>query len=162
MSVDLETKAAPEEKVELRLWLRLLTCSTLIETEVRRRLREEFAITLPRFDVLATLDHTRRGMTLGELSRHCMVSNGNITGVVESLVTSGHVRREPLPEDRRVQIVELTPFGRRAFARMARAHEAWVRGMLGDLPENEARALLRLLGRMKGAVLAYQEAAHDP
>ena len=69
---------------ELRLWLRLLTCTTLIEGEVRRRLRQEFDVTLPRFDLMAQLDKAPGGMTLGELSRRMMVSNGNVTGLVRA------------------------------------------------------------------------------
>ena len=81
--LDAETKVAErpdDHKTELRLWLRLLTCTTLIENEVRRRLRDNFDITLPRFDLLAQLDRAPNGMTLGELSQRMMVSNGNITG----------------------------------------------------------------------------------
>ena len=93
--LDAETKVAErpaDHKTELRLWLRLLTCTTLIESEVRRRLREEFDITLPRFDLMAQLDRAPDGMTLGELSQRMMVSNGNITGLVERLVEQGLIR----------------------------------------------------------------------
>ena len=112
--LDAETKVAErpdDHKTELRLWLRLLTCTTLIESEVRRRLRDQFDITLPRFDLLAQLDSAPNGMTLGELSQRMMVSNGNITGLVERLVEQGLIRRRPLPNDRRVQIVSLTAEG---------------------------------------------------
>ena len=103
--LDVETKAieAPDaHKQELRLWLRLLACSTTIEREIRRRLREEFDTTLPRFDLLAQLERAPKGMTLGEVSRRMMVSNGNITGLVERLVEDGQVSRTALPSDRRV------------------------------------------------------------
>lgn len=45
-----------EYRAQTRLWLRLLACTTLIEGELRRRFREEFDFTMPRFDVLAQLD----------------------------------------------------------------------------------------------------------
>src|SRR5207342_3792621 len=112
--LDAETKVAErpaDHESELRLWLRLLTCTTLIEGEVRRRLRQEFDVTLPRFDLLAQLDRAPNGMTLGELSQRMMVSNGNITGLVERLAEQGLIRRRPLPNDRRVQIVSLTAEG---------------------------------------------------
>ena len=98
--LDAETKVAErpdDHKTELRLWLRLLTCTTLIENEVRRRLRDQFDITLPRFDLLAQLDRAPNGMTLGELSQRMMVSNGNITGLVDRLAEQGLIRRKPLP-----------------------------------------------------------------
>ncbi len=127
--LDAETKVSErpgDHKTELRLWLRLLTCTTLIENEVRRRLRDNFDITLPRFDLLAQLDRAPNGMTLGELSQRMMVSNGNITGLVDRLVEQGLIRRRPLPNDRRVQIVSLTPEGQREFRAMARVNADWV------------------------------------
>ena len=103
----------------MRLWLRLFACKEVIESEVRRRLRDSFNVTLPRFDLMAQLDRTPKGMTLGELSQRMMVSNGNVTGLVERLVEQGLIDRRPSPNDRRAQIVRLTAEGRRAFRAMA-------------------------------------------
>ena len=97
--LDAETKVAErpaDHKAELRLWLRLLTCEQLIEAEVRRRLRDSFDVTLPRFDLMAQLDRAPNGMTLGELSQRMMVSNGNVTGLVDRLVAQGLIRRRAL------------------------------------------------------------------
>ncbi len=96
MILDSETKAVelPDDHGnEIRLWLRLLTCTTLIEGEVRSRLRERFDVTLPRFDLMAQLDKVPDGMTLSDVSKRMMVSNGNVTGLVERLVESGHLDR---------------------------------------------------------------------
>jgi DNA-binding MarR family transcriptional regulator len=150
--LDAETKAAErphDHHDELRLWLRLLTCTTLIEGEVRRRLRESFDVTLPRFDLMAQLDKTPDGMTLGELSSRMMVSNGNVTGLVERLVADGLLARKPAPNDRRVQIVRLTPAGRRAFRTMARAHEGWILRVFTDLKPSEISSLMGLLAKAK-------------
>jgi DNA-binding MarR family transcriptional regulator len=152
LPLDAETKAAErphDHHDELRLWLRLLTCATLIEGEVRRRLRESFDVTLPRFDLMAQLDKTPDGMTLGELSSRMMVSNGNVTGLVERLVTDGLIARKPAPNDRRAQIVRLTPAGRRAFRAMARAHEGWISEIFADLRPSEVSALMGLLAKAK-------------
>lgn len=153
--LDAETKAfeAPHDhKNELRLWLRMLTCTNLVESEIRRRLREQFDTTLPRFDLLAQLERAPQGMTLGEVSKRMMVSNGNITGLVERLVESGHLTRLALPTDRRVQVISLTPAGRAEFEAMAEAHESWIAEMFGTLPPEDVDTLLRLLGRLKGSV----------
>src|SRR5215475_11975201 len=117
--LDSETKVleSPQDhKDELRLWLRLLTCTNLVEAAIRKRLAEEFDTTLPRFDLLAQLHRAPDGMTLGELSRRMMVTNGNVTGLVERLVKSGHIKRSPLATDRRVQIVKLTAKGHTYFS----------------------------------------------
>jgi DNA-binding MarR family transcriptional regulator len=153
--VDLEIvigEAVADRKVDLRLWLRMLSTVTLISAEVRRRLREEFAITLPQFDMLAQLDREPDGLRLGELSRRMMVTNGNITGVIDRLEADGLVARETSSEDRRVTYARLTPEGRARFRRYAKAHEAWVRGLLADVdPETKAR-LVAELARVKASV----------
>ena len=155
VSLDAETRAAerPEDhKDEVRLWLRLLTCTTLIESGVRRRLRAGFGLTLPRFDLMAQLERAPDGLTLGELSRRLMVSNGNVTGLVERLAETGQVERVPHSVDRRVVHVRLTEAGRAAFAAMARQHAAWIGEMFAELSADEVGQLLRLLGRLKQSV----------
>ena len=112
--LDAETKVAErpaDHEAELRLWLRLLTCTTLIEGEVRRRLRDEFDVTLPRFDLMAQLDKAPNGMTLGELSQRMMVSNGNVTGLAERLVEQGLLDRRACAE--RPPRADRQPHGRR-------------------------------------------------
>ncbi len=152
--LDAETKVAErpdDHKTELRLWLRLLTCTTLIENEVRRRLRDNFDITLPRFDLLAQLDRTPNGMTLGELSQRMMVSNGNITGLVDRLVGQGLILRRPAPNDRRVQIVSLTAEGRRFFRAMARDNADWIGQIFADLSPGDMSALMPSLAKTKSS-----------
>jgi DNA-binding MarR family transcriptional regulator len=152
--LDAETRVAErpaDHKAELRLWLRLFTCKTLIEGEVRRCLRENFATTFPRFDLMAQLDRAPNGMTLGELSGRMMVSNGNVTGLVERLTAEGLIDRRPAPNDRRVQIVSLTAEGRRLFRAMARANGDWIGEAFADLTPGEVEALMRLLGKAKAS-----------
>jgi DNA-binding MarR family transcriptional regulator len=152
--LDAETKVSErpaDHEAELRLWLRLLTCTTLIEGEVRRRLRDEFDVTLPRFDLMAQLDKAPNGMTLGELSQRMMVSNGNVTGLAERLVEQGLLDRRPSPNDRRAQIVSLTAEGRRAFRAMARTHEDWIAQIFAGLDAAEIEQLMALLAKTKAS-----------
>jgi len=152
MILDSETKAtehSDDHGDELRLWLRLLTCTNLIEGEVRRRLRERFDVTLPRFDLMAQLDKAPDGMTLSDVSKRMMVSNGNVTGLVERLVESGHIDRRTSETDRRVQVIRLTKLGRAEFRRMAAEHEIWIANIFSDLTEKDVRELMRLLGKAK-------------
>lgn len=151
---DLETRAAPDDHHALRLWLRMLTCSNLIESEIRSRLRTEFDTTLPRFDLMAQLQRAPKGMKMGELSRHMMVTNGNITGITDQLEKEGLVMRTKVETDRRSSVLKLTPLGRRTFTRMARAHESWVKAMFTDLPEGHRDALYQALGELKLQIVA--------
>ncbi len=162
--LDAETKVAErpgDHEAELRLWLRLLTCTTLIECEVRSRLRETFDVTLPRFDLMAQLDRAPNGMTLGELSQRMMVSNGNVTGLVERLVSLNLVERTPAPNDRRAMIVTLTPEGRRTFRALARTHEGWIADIFGDLTANEIETLMKLLAKTKLSARKAIDAGDD-
>jgi len=155
--VDGETKvfeAPGDHGAELRLWLRLLTCSTLIEAEVRRRLREEFDCTLPRFDLMAQLERAKDGMVLGEVSKRMMVSPGNITVLVERLVETGHITRTVSPTDRRAQIIALTPFGRAEFEKMATVHADWIAALFGGLPAKDGEVLFDKLAKLKRSVVA--------
>jgi DNA-binding MarR family transcriptional regulator len=160
--LDIESKVAErpaDHKAELRLWLRMLTCTTLVESEIRRRLREEFDVTLPRFDLMAQLDKSPAGMTLGELSRRMMVSNGNVTAIVEALVAQGLVDRRAAAQDRRAQVVRLTGEGRAAFRTMAQAHEGWIAALFAGLPPPEIEGLMGLLARAKASARKAVERA---
>lgn len=154
---DLESRAAPDDHHALRLWLRMLTCSNLIESEIRSRLRTEFDTTLPRFDLMAQLQRAPKGMRMGELSRHMMVTNGNITGITDQLEKEGLVARVKVETDKRSSVLKLTPQGKKAFARMARAHESWLMEMLSALSDGSRNALFNALGELKLQVLAARQ-----
>src|SRR5690606_8001391 len=123
----------PDSKAAIRLWLRMLACTTLVESELRKQFRQQFDFTLPRFDVLAQLDRRPGGMMLGELAKSLMVSAGNVTPIVERLIADGLVTRASSELDRRVQIVSLTVEGRRKFRRMAKKNGEITAGIFRNL-----------------------------
>lgn len=135
----------PLTQERLRLWLRLMKSSSLIEDELRRRLRRECGSTLPRFDVMAALSQAPGGMRMGEISKRLRVSNGNITGIVDKLETEGLAARVPVPGDRRANLVTLTDEGRTAFSDHASAHEAWISEILGQLNADDIDGMIRRL-----------------
>jgi DNA-binding MarR family transcriptional regulator len=147
--VDRESIARSEDHHALRIWLRLLTCTQLIERQVRSRLREKFATTLPRFDLMAQLERQRDGLKMNELSRMLMVTGGNITAIVDQLEHEGLVERLDDAADRRAFRIRLTRTGERTFAEMARAHEDWVVELLAGLSRREQEELLKLLAKVK-------------
>ncbi|BCM16977.1 MarR family winged helix-turn-helix transcriptional regulator [Mesorhizobium sp. J8] len=132
-------------KERLRLWIRLLRASRTIEAELRERLKKEFDTTLPRFDVMAALYRSPEGMLMSDLSRFLLVSNGNVTGIVDRLVSEGLVTRARRNGDRRTSMVRLTEEGSKSFAAIAAAHENWVGELLGTVSEDEARRLTGML-----------------
>lgn len=154
---DLETRANDDHHLALKLWLRLLACTTRLEAEVRARLRAEFDTTLPRFDLMAQLERAPAGLTMSELSRRLMVTGGNVTGITDMLEAEGLVARVDHPTDRRAYTVRLTPAGRRLFARMAAAHEGWIVELLGGLETGEQEQVYTLLARLKQHLHATTE-----
>tara|TARA_B110001469_G_C9437510_1_gene221858 strand:+ start:155 stop:670 length:516 start_codon:yes stop_codon:yes gene_type:complete len=151
---DHETRLVEDDHHSIKLWLRLLTCTSLIEGDLRTSLREEFNTTLPRFDFLAQLDRNPDGLTMSELSRRTMVSGGNVSGIARQLEQDGMINRVSVPTDKRSFVVSLTASGRREFVTMAIRHEQWIIGMFGKLDSAEVEDLNRLLGKLKCAATA--------
>jgi DNA-binding MarR family transcriptional regulator len=144
-----EARAKSSDHSAVKLWLRLLSCSTQIEQEIRTRLRQRFATTLPRFDYLAQLERHPEGLRMNALSRYLMVSGGNVTGLTDQLVAEGWVDRLVDPQDRRSWIVSLTDAGRAQFLAMAAEHEAWLVALLAGFDPDDQHALYESLGRLR-------------
>jgi|SRR4051812_23271860 DNA-binding MarR family transcriptional regulator len=147
--MDLEARAHSEHPEALRLWLRLLTCTQLIEKQVRNELRSQFTTTLPRFDLMSQLERSPDGLKMNELSRRMMVTGGNVTGITDQLVAEGLVERINVEGDRRAWRVRLTPRGRKLFNEMAQQHEDWIVGAFSGLSTKEIAQLHKLLGKVK-------------
>ena len=148
-NADHEFRAHADQHASLRLWLRLLSCTTRVEDKIRQKLRESFDITLPRFDLMAQLERHPDGLSMGELSRRMMVTGGNITTIVDQLEKEKLVLRVVGVNDRRSFTVKLTQAGKDAFTNMAIAHEAWVADLFEGLSVNQQTELYTLLGAMK-------------
>jgi DNA-binding MarR family transcriptional regulator len=149
MMMDMEARAHSEHPEALRLWLRLLTCTQLVEKRVRTRLRERFDTTLPRFDLMAQLERSPEGLKMNELSRRMMVTGGNVTGITDQLAAEGLVDRVDVQGDRRAYRVRLTARGRKLFNEMARQHESWIVDAFAALSDKEIAVLHKLLGKVK-------------
>ncbi|WP_298822638.1 MarR family transcriptional regulator [uncultured Roseibium sp.] len=139
-------------KARLRLWLKLLKASSLIEDEIRRRLRNEFNWTLPRFDVMSALARSPDGLKMSEISQMLRVSNGNITGIVDKLSEEGLALRVAVPGDRRANLVRLTPKGQNVFAEHAEVHEAWIDEILSGLDSEDVDGMIGRLDRLSEAL----------
>ena len=154
--IGLEARAQMDDHLDVRVWLRLLACSAQIERQIRLLLRVRFATSLPRFDYLAQLDRHPDGLRMNVLSRHLMVTGGNVTGLTDQLVKDGMVQRIEDPEDRRSWRVRLTATGRAEFARMAAEHEQWLIDMLKDLPLEAKESLYENLGLLRVQLVQRQ------
>lgn len=144
-----EARSASGDHEALKLWLRMLACTTQIEDEIRRRLRARFDTTLPRFDYMAQLYRKPTGLRMKELSSYLMVTGANVTGLTDELEREGMVARSSSPTDRRSWIVSLTPKGRSLFERMAKEHEQWILELFAVLNPQAVSQLYRHLGALR-------------
>jgi DNA-binding MarR family transcriptional regulator len=147
--IGFEGRAADDDHMSVKVWLRLLSCSTQIEREIRELLRLRFGTTLPRFDYLAQLQRHPEGLRMSALSHYLMVSGGNVTGLTDQLVHEGWVQRLADPKDRRALFVQLTTAGKAQFELMAREHEAWVMQMFSGCNAQFKTTLYEMLGQLR-------------
>ncbi|WP_421709427.1 MarR family winged helix-turn-helix transcriptional regulator [Algihabitans sp.] len=145
MSLDLPQA----ERLRLRLWLQMLKATRHIEAELREKLRLEHGTTLPRFDVMAALERRPDGLKMSELSRRLMVSNGNVTGIVDRLVEDDLVVRVEVEGDRRATRVRLTDEGRAAFEAMAVQHAHWIQQFIDPLDDREVAETTAALEKIR-------------
>ena len=160
-SIGLEGRVASDDHQSLKVWLRLLSCSTQIETEIRKRLRAEFGMTLARFDYLAQLHRHAEGLRMSALSRYLMVTGGNVTGLTDELVKEGLVERSADAGDRRSWRVSLTRKGRRVFEKIAAVHETWVVAIFAGMALAQKAQLHELLGRLRVQLADIQSTTAD-
>ena len=158
-AIGLEARAEHDDHLSLKLWLRLLACSTQVETEVRQRLRSGFGISLARFDYLAQLHRHAEGLSMSTLSRYLMVTGGNVTALTDELEREGLVQRDSDPDDRRSWRLRMTAAGRKAFDRIAREHEQWVIELFAGLDTAQKQTLYEGLGRLRVQMAASQDKA---
>jgi len=144
-----DTSPDPLSKRRLKLWIRLLGVTRAAESHLREHLRLNHDTTLPRFDVMAALWRRREGVTMSELSRMLLVSNGNATAVVDRLEKDGLAKRTPLATDRRTVHVALTEAGLRAFETQAEDHEAEVNQLFAALGEVDVETMTAILKALR-------------
>ena len=155
-----EARVRDNDHAALKLWLRLLACTTQIEDEVRRRLRAAFNVSLARFDYLAQL-YRHGGLKMRDLSRYLMVTGGNVTGLTDELERDGLVQRETSESDRRAFIVRLTPLGRETFEAMAKEHEQWIVELFAGLDAAGMQRLYKHLGELRVRLVEDQDNARQ-
>ena len=150
--VEQKLQHIPREKEGLRLWLRIVSCTQMVEQEIRTMLREKYDTTLPRFELMAALDRVPDGLTMGELSGWLMVTKGNVTGIAERLSEDGYIKRTPTPTDRRSFCVTLTPKGKKHFKEIENAYEQLLDRLFSDVSLDDSDMFTGVLARVKEAV----------
>jgi DNA-binding MarR family transcriptional regulator len=147
---------AVQRPLGLSVWLRLMKAHNLILREARRSVGSR--LTLPQFDVMAQLARRPEGMTFVELSRHLLVSAGNLTGIVDRLERERLVTREAHESDRRATRIRLTAAGRRRIAAVLPRHARDIESLFSGMPRGDVQRLRALLGRLTHTLAMEKEA----
>ncbi len=155
--VEQKLKHIPREKEGLRLWLRIVSCSQMVEQEIRTMLREKFDTTLPRFELMSALDRVPDGLSMGELSRWLMVTKGNVTGIAERLSEDGFIKRNPTPTDRRSFCVTFTPKGKKLYKEMEEEYESLLDKLFSDVSLDDSDMFTGVLAKVKEVVEELRE-----
>ena len=151
-----EARSATGDHAALKLWLRMLACTTQMESEIRRRLRVRFDTSLARFDYMAQLYREAEGLRMKDLSSHLMVSGANVTAITDELERDDLVVRSSSPTDRRSWILSLTAKGREQFETMASEHEQWVLELFACLDAPTVAQMYQQLGGLRVHMLKAQ------
>jgi DNA-binding MarR family transcriptional regulator len=135
----------------------VLTLTGLARTTIARRLG------LSVHDVEAMEHVMLAGEPLGpvELSRRLGVTSAAATQSVHRLQAAGHVVRTPHPDDRRRQVLHVTPSGAaHVFRELGPLLQ--LTGHAGDgMSEQERAAVLRFLGRIADGCRAFIDGSTD-
>ena len=155
--VEQKLEQIPSEKEGLRLWLRIVSCTQMVEQEIRTMLRDKFDTTLPRFELLSALDRVPDGLSMGELSSWLMVTKGNVTGIAERLSEDGFIKRNPTPTDRRSFCVTLTPKGKKLYKEMEEEYELLLDRLFSDVSLDDSDTFTGVLAKIKEVVEEIRE-----
>ncbi len=155
--VEQKIEHIPSHKEGLRLWLRIVSCTQMVEQEIRAMLRDKYDTTLPRFELLSALDRVPDGLSMGELSSWLMVTKGNVTGIAERLSEDGFIKRNPTPTDRRSFCVTLTPKGKKLYQEMEEEYENLLNKLFSDVSLDDSDTFTGVLAKVKEVIEEIRE-----
>jgi len=114
---------------------------------MRRGVASDFQLTPSQMTVLLEV-FDRKASRVGELSNSMRVSAPTVSGLIDRLVRSGHLRRSHDKKDRRAVNVELTGKGRKTVENLIFEIKAKWHMILTHLTEEERENYLRILKRI--------------
>ena len=122
---------------------RVLHLATLVQADLGRFEREQ-GLTTSRVHLLWVLGASGPS-TQQSLATALDVTPRNVTGLVDGLVASGHVTREPHPGDRRATLVTPTELGTRTIEDLVSSHADLAQQLFGDVPDARLAAFAEVL-----------------
>lgn len=129
--------------ISVFLWTRLARIRRKYERAAAEQLRS-WDISLAQFDLLTTLS-VSEGTTQFDLAKHLLVTQGNITQLLDKLEQRGLLTRH---QEGRTKCLMLTEQGRRLLDAVMPAHILWNADQFAGLSDEEQKQLLVLLRKL--------------
>ena len=140
---------------------RVLELTVLLGRDMTDSLARE-GLTVSRAHLLWQL-RQRGPCTQATLAGDLRVTPRTITALVDGLVATGFVTREPHPTDRRATLITFTQRGRTAAQALVDGHRQLARLLFADLPgdvyDGFDAGLLHVLTRLRTALAAQERSA---
>lgn len=95
-----------------------------------------FGITVAQYNVLALLAEEDNHINQLTISKRMLVSQGNMTRILDKLVAAGLIRRTEDTQDRRHKCISITPKGRSLHGKIKPAYERLLHRLPQALPES--------------------------
>ena len=118
---------------------------------VDARLKSEFGLPLTHFEPMSVMDRLPN-CRVYDIAAELGITTGGTSKLVDRIEASGYCRRLPNPDDRRSSLLELTPEGKRLFAKAGVAFDEELQRWLGTaVPERTLRQFASTLARLRAA-----------
>lgn len=137
----------------------LIRSLLFLSSELQKRLDvyvRPFDLTMQRMGVLFILYFAEEQLSPSEIGDRLFVTRGNMTGLIESLVTDGLVRRVRRPNDRRAHDIALTERGRAIVEEYFPHHLAGLDRLMSGLTPEEGLQLAKLLQKLRSGMVVLE------
>ncbi len=123
-----------------------------------QRLFRPHGLTAPQYNVLNILASApdERGLSQRELGDILVVDRSNVTGLIDRMEKCGWVRRADDPSDRRIYRVELTPKGRKLWAKVEPRYLEVVAQVTAGVDAKQMQGTLALLSNLQARATAWE------
>ena len=138
------------QSIYAKAYFNFLKTGSWIEERIKEALKP-YNLTHSQLNALYILmEHDPSPVSVNEIKKSILVSNPDVTRLMDRLVKKGYVVRETCPDNRRKVDICLSEEGRKLFYKAHRSGKEAVRNFFEDqISEDEAKELRRLLRKIR-------------
>jgi len=142
-------QSTPGDHVVLERFLpyRLNVLASVVSNALAEIYAERFGLTIPGWRVIATLGQYQV-RTARDIAAHAVMHKSTVSRAVSALEARGLVTRKPNADDRREELLELTPEGHRIYEALVPEALAFEERLLSILTASKRRDLIRIVEKL--------------